>query len=135
MKVGFIGLGLMGSGMALNLRKAGHDLVVYDVRSGCGKPLLEAGATWAETVADVGRAADVVFTSLPGPREMQEVGVGEGGLLASMRSGGVWFDLTTNSPTVVREVAARCAGKGIQLLDAPVSGGPHGAAGRSTVER
>src|SRR5688572_8319730 len=59
MKVGFIGLGMMGGGMALNLRKAGHDVLVYDVRPDCGKALVEAGATWAETVADVGRAADV----------------------------------------------------------------------------
>lgn len=117
----------MGSGMALNLRKAGHDVVVYDVRPECGKPLVTAGAAWAETVADVGRAADVVFTSLPGPKEMQEVGAGEGGLLSSMRSGAAWFDLTTNSPTVVRKIAARFAEKGIQLLDAPVSGGPRGA--------
>jgi 3-hydroxyisobutyrate dehydrogenase len=127
MKVGFIGLGMMGNGMALNLRKAGHDLVVHDVRRECGKPHLEAGATWAETVADVGRAADAVFTSLPGPKEMQEVGVGEGGLLSSMRSGAVWFDLSTNSPTVIRKIAGRFKDKGIHLLDAPVSGGPHGA--------
>ena len=127
MKVGFIGLGMMGGGMALNLRKAGHDVVVYDVRADCAKPLVEAGAAWAETVADVGRAADVVFTSLPGPKEMQEVGSGEGGLLSSMRSGGTWFDLTTNSPTVVRKVAERFEQKGIALLDAPVSGGPRGA--------
>ena len=127
MKVGFIGLGMMGGGMALNLRKAGHDIVIYDVRRECGKPLLEASATWGETVGDVGRAAEIVFTSLPGPKEMQEVGVGEGGLLSSMRSGAVWFDLTTNSPTVVRKVAARFAERGIALLDAPVSGGPHGA--------
>jgi 3-hydroxyisobutyrate dehydrogenase len=127
MKVGFIGLGMMGGGMAANLRKAGHELIVHDVRREVAKPLLDAGAQWAETVADVGRAADVVFTSLPGPKEMQEVGVGEGGLLSSMRSGGVWFDLTTNSPTVVRKVAPRCRERGIELLDAPVSGGPHGA--------
>jgi 3-hydroxyisobutyrate dehydrogenase len=127
MKVGFIGLGMMGGGMALNLRKAGHDLIVYDVRPDIAKPLLGAGAQWAETIAELGRAADVVFTSLPGPKEMQEVGAGEGGLLSSMRSGGVWFDLTTNSPTVVRKIAARFKDKGIQLLDAPVSGGPRGA--------
>jgi 3-hydroxyisobutyrate dehydrogenase len=127
MKVGFIGLGMMGGGMAANLRKAGHDLVVYDLRPECGKPLVAAGAKWAQTVADVARDAEVVFTSLPGPKDMQEVGVGEGGLLASMRRGAVWFDLTTNSPTVVRKVAARFREKGVELLDAPVSGGPHGA--------
>lgn len=84
MKLGFIGIGTMGLGMALNLRKAGHDLVVYDLRKESAQPVLAAGATWAETVADVGRSAEVVFTSLPGPTEMQEVGVGEGGLLSSM---------------------------------------------------
>lgn len=127
MKVGFIGIGTMGTGMALNLRKAGHDLVVYDVRKEAAQPLLAAGATWADTVADVGRVADVVFTSLPGPKEMQEVGTGEGGLLYAMRPGSTWFDLSTNSPTVVRDVYHRFKEKSIALLDAPVSGGPIGA--------
>lgn len=127
MKLGFIGIGTMGTGMALNLRKAGHELVVHDLRKSAAQPLLAAGAAWAETVADVGRAADVVFTSLPGPKEMQEVGTGEGGLLSSMRSGSAWFDLSTNSPTVVREIYQRCKERGIALLDTPVSGGPAGA--------
>ncbi len=127
MKVGFIGLGTMGIGMASNLRKAGYDLLVYDVRKESAQPLVDSGATWAETVAELGRAADVVFTSLPGPKEMREVGVGKGGLLESMRKGSTWFDLTTNSPTVVREVSKPLQEKGIALLDAPVSGGPAGA--------
>ncbi len=127
MKIGFIGLGTMGTGMALNLRKAGYDVVVYDLRKESAKPHLEAGSTWAESVAELGRASDVVFSSLPGPKEMKETGLGEGGLLASMRPGTVWFDLTTNSPTVVREVHKEFAEKGISLLDAPVSGGPKGA--------
>src|SRR6185295_1040312 len=127
MKVGFIGLGMMGGGMAMNVRKAGHEVTVYDVRREVAKPLLDAGAAWAETIADLARAVDVVFTSLPGPKEMQEVGVGEGGLLSAMRAGSVWLDLSTNSPTVVRKVAARFKEKGIELLDAPVSGGPGGA--------
>ncbi|MCC6193625.1 MAG: NAD(P)-dependent oxidoreductase [Burkholderiales bacterium] len=127
MKVGFIGLGTMGIGMASNLRTAGYGLVVFDVRKSSAQPLLDAGATWAETIADVGRTSDVVFTSLPGPKEMQEVGLGKGGLLESMRKDGTWFDLTTNSPTVLREVGKRFQDKGIALLDAPVSGGPAGA--------
>ena len=69
MKLGFIGLGTMGAGMALNLRKAGHELVVHDVRKESAQPHLAAGATWADTVAEVGRAADVVFTSVPAPRK------------------------------------------------------------------
>ncbi len=127
MRIGFIGLGMMGSGMAMNVRKAGHEVAVHDMRREVARPLIEAGATWAETIADAARGADVVFTSLPGPKEMQEVGVGEGGLLSSMRQGSAWFDLSTNSPTVVRKVAARFKEKGIELMDAPVSGGPRGA--------
>lgn len=124
MKVGFIGLGTMGGSMALNLRKAGFDLVVHDVRADAAKPQLAAGATWAATVQALGKAVDVVLTSLPGPREAEAVGTD---LMASMKRGGVWFDLTTNSPTVVRSLSARCAEHGISMLDAPVSGGPHGA--------
>ena len=127
MKVGFIGLGTMGAGMALNLRKAGYDVAVHDMRKESAQPHLAAGATWAETVADVGRSSDVVFTSVPGPKEMRQIGTGEGGLLGTMTPGDVWFDLTTNSPTVVRDVYRQFAEKGIALLDAPVSGGPAGA--------
>lgn len=127
MKVGFIGLGGMGAGMAHNLLASGHDLIVYDLRRESAAPLEAAGATWAVSVEDLGRAVDVVFTSLPGPKEMQEVGLGEQGLLSSMRPGGVWFDLTTNSPAVVREVHAACRAHDIHLFDAPVSGGPKGA--------
>ncbi len=127
MKVGFIGLGTMGIGMALNLRKAGHALVVHDLRKASAQPVIDAGATWAESVAELGRMSDVVFTSLPGPKEMQAVGSGEGGLLGAMRQGSVWFDLTTNSPTVVQEVCKQFEAKGIHMLDAPVSGGPAGA--------
>ena len=128
MKAGFIGLGTMGTGMALNLRKAGHDLVVHDLDRERARPHEQAGAGWADTIAEVGAAADVVFTSLPGPAEMRAVGLGEGGLLGSMRRGSAWFDLTTNSPTVVREVHADCLKAGVELFDAPVSGGPKGAA-------
>lgn len=127
MKVGFIGLGTMGIGMASNLRKAGYDLVVHDVRKESAQPLLEANAAWAESVAEVGRTAEIVFTSLPGPKEMREIGLGQGGLLESMRPGSTWFDLTTNSPTVIRDVSQSFQRKGIALLDAPVSGGPSGA--------
>jgi len=127
MKVGFIGLGLMGSGMALNLRKAGHEVVVHDLDRARAADHLAAGSTWAASVAELARAADVVFTSVPGPKEMKAVGLGADGLVANMRPGTVWFDLTTNSPTVVREVAQAAREKGIELLDAPVSGGPSGA--------
>lgn len=127
MKVGFIGLGGMGLGMANNLKGAGYDLVVHDLNRERAAGLEQAGASWAESVAELAAAVDVVFTSLPGPVEMRQVGTGEGGLLGALRPGAVWFDLTTNSPTVVREVHTVCAEHGVELFDAPVSGGPQGA--------
>ncbi len=124
MKVGFIGLGTMGASMALNVRKAGHELTVYDVRRDAAKPHLEAGAAWGEGPRAVAAVSEIVFTSLPGPLEAEEVG---DELLDSMERGTAWFDLSTNSPTVVRRIHAKFAAKGVAMLDAPVSGGPHGA--------
>ncbi len=127
MKVGFIGLGTMGAGMASNLQKAGHELVVNDVRKEVAAPHLGAGAEWADTPQRVAEAAHVVFTSLPGPVEFEAVAVGPDGLIHGMRPGGALFDLSTNSPTVVRRIEARFKEKGFHMLDAPVSGGPKGA--------
>ena len=127
MKIGFIGLGAMGIGMATNLSKAGYDLVLHDLNRTLAAELEEAGASWAESVAELAANVDVVFTSLPGPVQMRAVGTGEGGLLSGLKPGSVWFDLTTNSPTVVREVYAVCREHDVELFDAPVSGGPQGA--------
>lgn len=124
MRVGFIGLGTMGGSMALNAQKGGHDLVVHDLRREAAAPHLRAGAAWAEGARAVGEVADVVLTSLPGPREVEAIA---DELLASMKPGVPWFDLSTNSPTVARRIHAKFAGKGIPMLDAPVSGGPSGA--------
>jgi len=127
MKVGFIGLGIMGGAMALNVRAAGHALVVHDLRREAGEPHLKAGATWADGARKLAQQSDVVFTSLPGPREAEAVGAE---LLEGMRPGAAWFDLTTNSPTIVRRLSARFSERGIPMLDAPVSGGPRGAKSR-----
>lgn len=130
MRVGFIGLGTMGASMALNVRAAGYDIVVNDIRRESGAPHLQAGATWGDSASKVAEAADVVFTSLPEPREVEEVALAENGLLAGMRGGTAWFDLSTNSPTVVRRLHERFAAKGVAMLDSPVSGGPAGAKSR-----
>ena len=127
MRVGFIGLGTMGGSIALNARAGGHELFVHDVRREAAAAHLAAGATWAETPEALGREADVVLTSLPGPREVEAVSEG---LARGMRRGTAWFDLSTNSPTVVRAISARFAEQGIAMLDAPVSGGPRGAKSR-----
>jgi 3-hydroxyisobutyrate dehydrogenase len=127
MKVGFIGLGTMGASMASNLQKGGHELVVNDVRREAAAPHLKAGAVWADTPCQVAEAAHVVFTSLPGPVEVEAVAIGADGLIQGMRPGGALFDLSTNSPTLVRRLEALFKDKGFHVLDAPVSGGPKGA--------
>jgi 3-hydroxyisobutyrate dehydrogenase len=127
MKVGFIGLGTMGSPMALNALKGGHELVVHDINRDAAKPHLEAGATWADTPRQVMEASDVVFTSLPGPPEVQQVALGENGLLHGLSRGKVYFDLSTNAPTLIRHIHEVFAKAGAHVLDAPVSGGPRGA--------
>jgi 3-hydroxyisobutyrate dehydrogenase len=124
MRVGFIGLGMMGGSMALNAGAAGFPMAVHDLRREAAEGHLKAGARWAGSAAEAARGADVVFTSLPGPREVESVA---DGLLESMQSGAAWFDLSTNSPTVVRRLHKRFAAKGVAMLDAPVSGGPAGA--------
>jgi len=128
MRIGFIGLGMMGGKMAANLQKAGYTLVVHDARREAAAPHLAAGAVWAALPRQVAQNCEVVFTSLPGPLEVEEVVSGEDGILSGMRPGGAYFDLSTNSPTVVRRISAAFAERGVHMLDAPVSGGPRGAA-------
>lgn len=130
MQIGFIGLGTMGASMAANLQTAGHSLVVHDVRRASAAPHIARGAMWADTPRAVGDAAEVVFTSLPGPSEVEAVVRGGDGLLAGMRRGAAYFDLSTNSPTLVRRLHADFAERGAHMLDAPVSGGPAGARSR-----
>jgi len=127
MKVGVIGLGNMGGGIALNLRKAGNDVLVNDVRRQMAEDHLAAGSVWADSPGEIGEQCEVVFTSLPGPPEVEAVATGENGLLSSMKPGSTWFDLSTNSPTLIRRLHGEFAAKGIQMLDAPVSGGTRGA--------
>jgi 3-hydroxyisobutyrate dehydrogenase len=127
MDLGFIGLGTMGASMAASLQRAGHRLVVHDVRRAAAAPHLAAGAVWAQTPRHVAEAAEVVFASLPGPPEVEKVALGSDGLVSAMRKGCAFFDLSTNSPTLVRRLHAAFAERGAHMLDAPVSGGPRGA--------
>jgi 3-hydroxyisobutyrate dehydrogenase len=128
MQIGFIGLGIMGGKMAANLQKAGYRLVVHDAHRDAAAPHLAEGAMWADTPKQVAEAVEVVFTSLPGPAEVEAVALGEGGLLSGMHSESAYFDLSTNSPAIVRRVHAAFAERKAHMLDAPVSGGPRGAA-------
>ncbi|MAF54169.1 MAG: 3-hydroxyisobutyrate dehydrogenase [Chloroflexi bacterium] len=127
MKVGFIGLGIMGSSMATNAIKGGFDLVVHDIRREAAIPHLEAGAVWADTPRQVAEQCEVIFTSLPGPVEVEAVVLGGDGVIEGIAEGSTYFDLSTSSPALIRRIHEVMAEKGIDVLDAPVSGGPEGA--------
>jgi 3-hydroxyisobutyrate dehydrogenase len=131
MKVGFVGLGNMGNPMASNLIKAGHQLTVHDLRREAATNLLEMGANWADAPREVVPGSDVVFTSLPVPRDVEAVVLGEKGILEGAAGGTVYLDLSTNSPTAIRRIHDVCAERGVTVLDAPVSGGVYGAAAAS----
>ena len=131
MKVGFIGLGTMGASMAYNCLQGGNEMVVHDIRREAATRHLEAGADWADSPREVAEASEIVFTSLPGPTEVEAVGLGEDGILEGMSEGKVYFDLSTSTPTLIRHIHEQAAARGIHVLDAPVSGGPRGAASRN----
>ena len=127
MKVGFIGLGTMGASIAMNTLKGGHELVVHDINEAAAKPHIDAGASWSDSPRDVAARTEVIFTSLPGPPEVETVALGNGGLIEGLRTGQAYFDLSTNSPTLMRHLHQVFLERGVQVLDAPVSGGPDGA--------
>jgi len=128
MRVGFIGLGMMGKGMAANLQKAGHELVVHDLSRAAVEPFLAKGAVWANSPKQVGEQTEVVFTSLPVPADVEQVALGANGLIEGMRPDTAFFDMSTNSVATVRKIHAAFAEKNLYMLDSPVSGGPSGAA-------
>lgn len=129
MNIGFIGLGSMGRPMSLNLVKAGHSLHVHDIdRDGKGaRELRESGARWADSPREAAQNSEIIFTSLPGPKEVEAVALGEDSILEGAAPGSVYIDLTTNSPTLMRKICKTYAEKGVHVLDAPVSQGSRNA--------
>jgi 2-hydroxy-3-oxopropionate reductase len=127
MKVGFIGLGAMGRPMALHLLEAGHELLVYARRAEAAQPLVDAGATRRATPAEVAAASEVVFTMVTTGADVEAVALGEGGIIHGARAGAVLVDMGTIPPDTARRIAARLAERGIEAIDAPVSGGEVGA--------
>jgi 3-hydroxyisobutyrate dehydrogenase-like beta-hydroxyacid dehydrogenase len=117
----------MGAHMAANLQKAGYRLVVNDLRRASADRFLGHGAEWADTPRVVAERCSVFFTSLPEPADVEAVALGPNGLLAGTKSGDAYFDLSTNSPGMVKKIEAAFAGRGAHMFDAPVSGGPRGA--------
>ncbi|MBR7741693.1 2-hydroxy-3-oxopropionate reductase [Phycicoccus sp. BSK3Z-2] len=125
--IGFIGLGVMGAPMAANLVRAGHDVVGYNRSPGKVAALVESGGRGADTVADAVRGADVVITMLPDSPDVEEVVLGEDGVLAHASEGTIHVDASTIRPDVARAVADAARARGVRPLDAPVSGGEAGA--------
>ena len=123
MKIGFIGLGIMGKPMSLNLLKAGYQLVVMDVFAPAVAELVVAGAEAAPTPRAVAEQADIIITMLPNSPQVKQVVLGEQGVIEGARSGAVVIDMSSIAPLVSREVAGRLAANGVEMLDAPVSGG------------
>jgi 3-hydroxyisobutyrate dehydrogenase-like beta-hydroxyacid dehydrogenase len=128
MKVGFIGVGNMGGPMCRNIvKRSNHQVTVFDLNAAALKTCTDLGATAAKSVAEVTRGADVVMTSLPMPKDVEAVSLGDGGILANITKGQTYIDLSTNAPSMVKKIGAAMAAKGIAMLDAPVSGGTTGA--------
>jgi 2-hydroxy-3-oxopropionate reductase len=125
-KVGFVGLGIMGKPMAKNLIKAGHELVVYSGSSSADE-LKEEGAEAADSYAAIAEQCDVVITCLPASAEVEQVYLGEDGLLEGASEGTLLIDMSTISPLVTKEVAKKADEKGVKTLDSPISGGEPGA--------
>jgi 3-hydroxyisobutyrate dehydrogenase len=127
MRVGLVGVGKMGTPISLHLLGAGYPLSVYDIRPDQLRAPVSAGASAAASAREVAERSDVVFTSLPGPDEILAVSRGERGLLSGLEPGKAWFDLSTSSPALARELHSEYEAQGVHMLDAPVSGGPYGA--------
>lgn len=127
-RIGFIGLGSMGSGMTRNLQAAGFQLIVNDVRKESAADLVANGSEWADNAAEVAAGSDVVITMLPTPKHVETVAMGPGGILDGMADGGTWVDMSTSVPEVANRVRELGASRGIRVMDAPVSGMSIGAA-------
>ena len=126
-KIGFIGIGLMGKGMSLNLVKAGYPLTVWNRTESKTKPLVDAGAKLAKSPREVAENSDVVISIVTGSNDVKEVLTGENGAIHGAKKGTIFIDMSTISPIATKEVAAELAKKGAEMLDAPVSGGVIGA--------
>lgn len=133
-RLGFIGLGNLGFHLASSLRRAGFELTVHDLSKAAAAPLLAAGAQWADSAQAVAEQCDSVFTCLPSSKAVSIVVSGEKGILAGLKPGGTWIDMSTNDRTETLRLAALAAEKGCNALESPVTGGVHkAAAGNITV--
>jgi 2-hydroxy-3-oxopropionate reductase len=125
--VGFIGLGIMGRPMTVNLLKAGYNVTVYDINKEAIEKLVAAGAKGAATPKEVGENSDVIITMVPNSQHVREAVLGENGVAKGAKAGSVVIDMSSITPVASKQIAEELAEKGIEMLDAPVSGGEPGA--------
>ena len=131
--IGFIGLGNLGTAIAQNIQNAGYPMVVYDIREGATKPLLKEGSRLAGAPDEVASLSDVTFTSLPGPREVEDVTLGLHGVVNGIKEGGIYVDLSTSRPSLIRRIGEIFEEKSVMVVDAPVLTSPATAADRQVV--
>jgi len=122
MNIGFIGMGIMGSRMAMNLLKAGNDLTISNRTREKAQVLLDNGANWAQSPAELAPAVDILFTMLSTPDAVKEVATGENGFLQTMPKGTLWVNCSTVDPNFARQMADLAASHSVGYLDAPVAG-------------
>src|SRR3972149_5044325 len=126
-KLGFIGVGIMGKPMARNLMKAGYPMVVYDIRPESVEELRKEGAQGASSCKEIAENCDVVITMVPDSADSEAAILGPNGVLAGSRAGTIILDMSSIAPLVSKKIAAECAKKGVEMLDAPARGGEPGA--------
>lgn len=127
MEIGFIGIGQMGFPMADRLLDAGYGVTLYDIRKEAIQSLLGKGAKFSESPKKMAIACNIIFSSLPGPKEVEDIVYGNEGLIYGWKSGDIYIDMSTNCPATIRRIAESAKSKGVSVLDAPVSGGVAGA--------
>ena len=131
--VGFIGMGKMGTPMAVNIQEAGYPMVVYDTREEATRPLLDGGALLAGSPEEVARLSDVVATCLPRPQVVEQVVTGPKGILEGIRPGGIYLDMSTCGPNLIRSLEPLFQQKGAHLLDTPILSSPRDVPDRDLI--
>ena len=130
-RIGFVGLGTIGGAIVKNMLKSGCPLMVHDIRPAAIQRLVDEGCQSAQSAAEVARHCRIIFTSLPGPPEVEEVALGANGLLHGVHAGSIYVDLSSSNPDLIRRIATEFLPRGAQVMDAPLIVGKNGIAHRS----
>ncbi|AZV55874.1 NAD(P)-dependent oxidoreductase [Clostridium sp. AWRP] len=126
-KIGFIGTGVMGNSMVLNILKSEYSLIVYNRTKSRAENLIEKGAKWKNTPSDIAKEADIVISMVGYPKDVEEIYLGDDGIINNIKKGGIVVDMTTSKPSLAKKIYEEAKKRGVYSLDAPVSGGDIGA--------